>query len=130
MANEVKGISFPFRIGGRGGVVLSGENFSEQLHIKESMTQLLGTTVGERHMKADIGLGDDLELFFEDLNETTKNMAIFKINEVVARYEPRVTVTYIDIVREENYPDKEVYVISVSYTINGTGVTDTVSVGF
>lgn len=119
MDNEVRGISFPFRIGGRGGVVMSGESYGRPLHIEEGLRQLLGTTQWERVMNP-VGI-EPLDIFFNDLNETTKNMAIFKINEAIRVYEPRVTVREIQLHKEEQEDGSMAHIIELSYEVVDSG---------
>jgi uncharacterized protein len=118
MDNEVRGISFPFRIGGRGGVVMSGQDISEQRHIKEGIMQLLGTSEWERVMTPR-GL-PPLANFFNNLNETTKNMAIFQITEALNVYEPRVEVMDIQI-HEEEVDEEMRHIVGVTYRVLNNG---------
>jgi uncharacterized protein len=127
MDNEVRGISFPFRIGGRGGVVMSGNTITEQMHIKDGLKQLFTTDVSERVMKPFYGLYN-LDIFFDNLNESTKNMAIFKIREAVEIWEPRVQVRNIDIVETDLEDGKIAHIITLSYSLVDSGAVDTMSV--
>ena len=126
MVNEYQGISFPFRINGRGGVAMSGRTNTEQKHIQESLQVLLGTKEFERVMRPYLGL-EELDIFFNDLNETTKNMAIFKINEKVQIYEPRIAVTDIQIVSQEQLDGSIAHIVNLSYTEADTGTLGTVT---
>lgn len=127
MDNEVRGISFPFRIGGRGGVVMSGQTVSEQMHIKDGLKQLFTTDISERVMKPFYGLYT-LDIFFDNLNETTKNMAIFKIREAVEIWEPRVRIREVDITEMEIESGKIAHVITLSYDLTDSGVVDSLSI--
>lgn len=114
MTSEYQGISFPFRIGGRGGVAMSGRTNTEQQHIRECVQVLLGTKEFERVMRPYNGL-EELDIFFNDLNETTKNMAIFKINEKLQALEPRITVTSINITPEEQVDRSIAHIVTLDY---------------
>jgi phage baseplate assembly protein W len=113
MNNEIKGVAFPFRVGGRGGILMSGNSVSEQQHIKENILSGLGTREGERVMKPYLGM-EDLDIFFNDLNETTKNMVIFKIREKMIEMEPRVEITDVQIY-EEDTGGGIAYIINLMY---------------
>ena len=45
------GVSFPFRIGVKGGIAMSGTNVNSARHIEESIQQILSTRRGERVME-------------------------------------------------------------------------------
>ena len=49
-----KGISFPFRISNRGGVVMSTTSQNDPTHIAESIQQIFYTNHLERPMESDI----------------------------------------------------------------------------
>lgn len=120
MDNEYKGISFPFRIGGRGGIVMSGQSITGQEHRKERLKVLLGTRKYERVMRPANGLVD-LDIFFNDLNETTKNMAIFRITETIEEFEPEITVMDIDIQSEDQVDGSVAHIITITYAEPETG---------
>lgn len=129
MDNEVRGISFPFRIGGRGGVAVSGQTVSEQQHIKESIMVLVGQIEGERVMNPSIGV-EPLDIFFNNFDEATKNIIIFKLREKIALYEPRVEVNDIQIYPQDTTDGGRAYVISIMYTVVDTGQYDSVAISY
>lgn len=129
MDNEYKGISFPFRIGGRGGVTMSGRTHTIQLHVKECLESLLGQREGERVMRPYNGL-EELDIFFNDLNETTKNMAIFKINEKVQQLEPRVAITDIEIYPQDQVDGSIAHIVDITYEETDSGTIGTLSMNF
>lgn len=129
MDNEIKGISFPFRIGGRGGVTMSGRTPTIQQHLKECLEVLLGTREGERVMRPYNGL-EELDIFFNDLNETTKNMAIFKINEKVQQLEPRVAITDIEIYPQDQVDGSIAHIVDITYEETDSGTIGTLSMNF
>lgn len=120
MDNDIKGISFPFRIGGRGGIVMSGNTITGQQHRKERLKVLLATRKYERVMRPANGLAD-LDVFFNDLNETTKNMAIFRITETIEEFEPDITIMDIDIQSEEQLDGAVAHIITITYAEPETG---------
>ena len=129
MDNEYKGISFPFRIGGRGGVASSGRTNSTQHHVKECLLVLLGSKEAERVMRPYNGLAE-LDVLFNNLNETTKNMIVFKVTEKIQEFEPRVSVVSIDVAEEILFDDSRAFVITVIYRENDTGNVESVSINF
>lgn len=129
MSNEVKGISLPFRIGGRGGVVMSGRNVSEQQHLRENIMSIVGTKEGERVMNPEFGL-ENLDIFFADLNESTKTMAKYKIIQKLNLLETRVTV--LDVIITEMVKDSgEVgHVAEIIFSEAASGDTGSATVTF
>ena len=120
MERELKGISFPFRIGGRGGVSMSGKNGTVQQHLQENVMQLLGTLEFERVMNPSKGL-EDLSIIFDTLDEASKNLAIFKITEFLALNEPRIEIVEIDIVTEKVGIDSYAHICKLRYIEVDTG---------
>ena len=129
MVTEYKGISFPFRIGGRGGVAMSGKTITGQQHLKEALQILLGTNEFERGMRPYYGL-EDLGILFAELNETTKSMVAFKVTEKIQQFEPRVTVVSVNVQEELQIDGSRAYIIDVTYTETDTGNTETVAINF
>lgn len=129
MDKDYQGIAFPFRIGGRGGVVMNGRTNTKQQHIEDCLKVLLGTKEFERVMRPYNGL-EELDIFFNDLNETTKNMAIFKINEKVQEFEPRVAIVDIDVRSEDQVDGSLAHIVTVTYSEADTGTISTMEVSF
>ena len=63
------GLSFPFRVGSKGRVVLSTTTDVDLTHIKESITQILLTQKGERVNEPEFGSGLK-QMVFENFDET------------------------------------------------------------
>lgn len=95
-----KGISFPFRIGQKGGVVMSGTSDMEVQHIIESIKQILLTRKGERVNEPEFG-ADLYHVIFENLDETLLNVLTFKIQDALQRWEPRIEVNDVYIIEQE-----------------------------
>jgi phage baseplate assembly protein W len=127
MADEIKGISFPFRIGGRGGVVMSGRSATGQQHLKENIIAIVGTQELERVHNPEFGL-ESLDIFFTDLNESTATMAKYKIIEKINQFEDRVNILDV-IINEVDLPDGEVsYTVDILFEEVDSGITNTASV--
>lgn len=108
------GWRFPphFSTGGKHVLLASGEN-----EIRESLTILLSTLVGERLYHPDFGC--DLKKFmFEEVD----NSLVTEIQEMIAAaiytYEPRVEVLEITVTEEEK--NGTTLVINISYFIHAT----------
>lgn len=97
MERGFKGMAFPFRFSGGGGVSVSTTTVNDFSHIKESIIQILGTRVGERINEVDFG-SEVYKQLFEDIYDET-NMAIIKfyIVEAIQKFEKRVIVEEEDI---------------------------------
>ena len=113
MRGGYTGISFPFRIGNKGGVVLSTTDRYSVPHIEESIQQILGTRLGERVM--EYGFGSDLDTqVFEPNDPVTHNLIKYQIVEALDRFEPRIKVRDEDI--EIFAKDERVYAM-INYTV-------------
>ena len=75
-----RGISFPFRIGNRGGVVMSDVTKTNPIHINESIEQILRTSKYERVMEPHVGSTLDTAIF-EPNEVTTHNIIKYQIIE-------------------------------------------------
>lgn len=96
------GISYPFRINGRGGVTTSTTNKLAVPHIEESIKQILGTQFLERVMEADIYSEVDASLFEpndESLQQVIKNQivsALEILNDKIELTEDDIELTVSD----------------------------------
>lgn len=93
------GISFPFRIGVKGGVVTSTTSTMDVQHIIEGMTQILCTRPMERcmeyHFKSEIDSS-----IFEPNDVSIKTLLSYQILEALRELEDRIKVDSVDIVLE------------------------------
>lgn len=90
------GISFPFKISNKGGVLLSSTDKYNVQHIIESIHQILGTRIGERTMELNFGSDLDTQIF-EPNDPTTHNLIAYEIVEALERWEKRIVVKKKDI---------------------------------
>lgn len=90
------GISFPFRVGPRGGISMSTTKRYNMAHIEESIEQILRTRVQERVMELYFGSELDLQLF-EPNDPTTHNFIAMEIVEALEELEERVEISRNDI---------------------------------
>lgn len=86
------GVSFPFRIGVKGGVVTSTTNMREVPHIIESMKQILRTFKYERTMEFHVYSDIDTDIF-EPNDVSTHTLLAYQIRDALSRLEPRIEVT-------------------------------------
>ena len=99
------GISFPFRIGVKGGVVTSTTGIMDVQHIVEAMTQILHTRPMERcmeyHFKSEIDSN-----VFEPNDVSIKTLLAYQVKKALAELEDRITVDYasISLITSFNFP--------------------------
>lgn len=93
------GISFPFRIGVKGGVVTSSTSAMDVQHIVEAMTQILCTRPMERcmeyHFKSEIDSS-----IFEPNDVSIKTLLTYQVTEALRELEDRIAVDSVDIISE------------------------------
>ena len=94
-----KGISFPFRIGVKGGVVMSSTSPLEVPHIIEAMEQILLTRPLERTMEYHIGTEIDYNIF--EMNDvSTHTLIAFEVREALKALEDRIEVIDVKVVED------------------------------
>lgn len=98
MEQGFKGMSFPFRFGGNGGVVTTTTSINDFTHIKESIQQIIGTKLGERINEIDFGSEVHKQLFQDIYDETNQAIVKFYVMEAIQKFEKRVIVEEDDIV--------------------------------
>lgn len=90
------GISFPFRVGVKGGIAMSGTDINSARHIEESIQQILSTRIGERVMEYHFGSSVSSSLF-EPTDATLMNLMKYEIVEALETFEPRIELKKDDI---------------------------------
>lgn len=83
------GISYPFRISNRGGVVMSTTNRNDPTHIAESIQQIFNTDFLERPMESDI-YSNITALLFEPNDVTLQQVLKTRIVSDLERLEERI----------------------------------------
>lgn len=114
---STRGISFPFRVGNRGGIVMSGVDNTSAPHLEESIEQILLTFKGERVMEYHFGSELDTDIF-EPNESVTHNLIKYQIKEALNKYEPRITVVDMTLKGDDN----QVYV-ELIYRVNEYNTT-------
>jgi uncharacterized protein len=108
-----QGLYFPLRVNSHGGLALTnGENELEQ-----SIRVILETSPGERVMRPEFGCRV-WELLFAPRHATTIALLIEYVEEALARWEPRIDVTGVDVIEEPNYDGA--LLVNIRYTIKNT----------
>lgn len=113
------GVSFPFRVGIKGGIAMSGTDNNSAKHIEESIQQILSTSIGERVM--EYGFGSSISTsVFEPNDESLNNLIKFEIQEALTKFEPRITIQEdgIKVYGEETTLGVTKVVAEISYVVN------------
>jgi phage baseplate assembly protein W len=93
----IRGFAFPFRIDPRTGGVATTAGPSK---LKENLTHLLQTRVGERLMVREYG-GGVHQLLHENINSGLIAVARHQIGRAMLRFEPRVLPQEISVIQHE-----------------------------
>lgn len=115
MNEGFKGVSFPFRLGNKGGIVLSSTSYTEVPHIVESIQQILSTRKGERVMEPQFGSLIDTQIF-EPNDLAAQNMIKFQIKEALNEQEPRIEVLNVDLTEDGNHIIAIIYFNVIQYS--------------
>lgn len=86
------GISYPFRISSKGGVVMSTTSKSDATHISESIQQIFNTGFLERPMESDV-YTTVTSLLFEPNNVTLQQVLAMRIINDLERLDDRISVS-------------------------------------
>ncbi len=97
-----KGISFPFRIGVKGGVVMSTTSQMDVAHIVESMEQIVRTRPFERCMEYAIKCDVDYQIF-EPNDSGTHTLIAYQVERALSDLEDRIEVKSVDIEAKDNF---------------------------
>lgn len=84
-----KGISYPFRVGSKGGVVMSTTSKSDATHISESIQQILNTDFLERPMESDV-YTTVTSLLFEPNDVSLQRVLAMRIVDDLTRLDDRI----------------------------------------
>ena len=95
------GISFPFRVGVRGGVVMSSTDRHEAPHIEESIVQILGTRPMERWMEYHIF--SDLDNFLFEPNDSSLQTLLRHRLRQAMRHDKRVKILRVSFDADDNF---------------------------
>lgn len=112
------GISYPFRISNRGGVVMSTTSRTDPTHIAESIQQIFNTNFLERPMESEI-YTTVTSLLFEPNDISLQQVLKSRIVNDIERLEPRVQLKEDDIkfVVETSDGGIEYLYVNITYKI-------------
>lgn len=119
MSKGYHGLSFPFRVGVKGGLAMSNTTAFSPTHIEESIVQILNTSFDERIMEANFG--SQLSTFiFEPNDDSAKNLIKYEICEALKKQESRITVLEeeIELYREIDDKGRSYLYVELPYTVN------------
>jgi phage baseplate assembly protein W len=101
MSQSYTGISFPFRIGVKGGVVMSTTTSQDAQHIVESLIQIIGTRPMERvmeyHIKSEVST-----YIFDPNDESTRALVAYECQKAIEECDDRVEVLAVDVSGEDH----------------------------
>ena len=129
MSDGYTGLSFPIRIGNKGGLKMSTTSPTEFTHIEESIKQILSTSLGERVMELHFGSSISSHIF-DPTDDSSYSLIKHEIVEALNKYEPRIEVTNTDITLTESIDDqtgKNFLYVTVQYKVikyNRSGSVD------
>lgn len=109
------GISYPFRISNRGGVVMSTTNKHDATHIAEGIQQIFNTNFLERPMESEI-YTTITSLLFEPNDVTLQQVLKARIVDDLTRLEERIECEEDDIEFEVDVDDNGVEYLYASIT--------------
>lgn len=114
---ESKGISFPFRIGVRGGIEMSTANYTTPQKIVESYQQILGTNQYERCMENQV-FSQIETLLFDVADESLVAILEYMVKDALNSLEKRARVNDVLVGKYENY-----IIAAINFTVLNTGKT-------
>jgi uncharacterized protein len=115
-----RGINFPFT---KGKTALPQPVTDDDL-VKQSLQQIVLTGRNQRVMRPDFGC-DAYSFVFEPNNEMLAELIRTEVSAAIGRFEPRVVVLDIGVVRDT---EKGEVVVTIQYVVVTTRTKDTVQV--
>ena len=91
MSGGFTGLSFPLRLNSKGGLKMSTTSPTDFSHIEESITQIVGTSMGERIMELYFGSQISSHIF-DPSDESSYSLIKHEIVECLTANEPRIQV--------------------------------------
>ena len=117
-----KGISFPFRIGNKGGVVMSSTSSFEVPHILESIQQILTTKPYERGMEMVFHCSV-INNIFDINNESLYQLVEYQIREALEKWEDRIEVDKVEVYGEEEFVYSDItFTVKLYSTVHETRI--------
>ena len=107
------GWAFPVGVDARGRIAL----VRRERDVEEAMMMILLTPVGQRVMRPDFGCRIH-ELVFASNDASTEGLAIYYVEEALARWEPRITVR--EVTSEPDPVSPERLLVRIDYQIKAS----------
>ncbi len=108
-----QGWRFPIGVDGRGGIAMSqGDD-----DIESAIVMIVNTARGERVMRPEFGSSIH-DFVFAPNNATTAGLISYHVQEALARWEPRIEVTAIDVQPDTLEPSQ--VLINIGYRVKAT----------
>lgn len=101
MQTGFTGISFPFRINGKGGVAMSSTSVMDVPHIIEAIEQILLTKPRERRMEYHFKSDLDTDIF-ESNDPSLRSLIEHQIREALTNLEDRIEVVSVSTYSEDS----------------------------
>jgi len=108
-----QGWRFPVSVDGRGGIAIS----THEEDIEQAILVILTTAKGERVMRPEFG-SSIYDFVFAPNNATTAGLIAYHVQEALARWEPRIEVTSVDVQPDPLEPSR--VLINIQYVVKGT----------
>ena len=123
-----KGISFPFRFNGRGGVASSTTTPDDFSHIKEGLMQIIGTSIGER--VCETTFGSEVRSFnFQNQDDPIEISRLkFYVEDAVKKWDSRVSVLNVTVTPATEAGMEGVTYVDVDFYVSKYLKQDSVSV--
>ena len=111
-----RGWAFPFHFNRADGAVAFSE-FEE--NIRQNITIIIGTRMGERQMLPEFGCQIH-ELLFAPSNQSTSYLAAEYVKNALQRWEPRIKVLQVD----SSFDPSGAIKVQIGYQILSTGAVE------
>ncbi len=108
-----RGIGYPLRVDGSGGVALS----SYEENIEECIRIVLGTAPGERIYRPEFGCRVH-DYVFAPNNAHTRNLVAFYAREALLKWEPRIDQVEVECEPDPDAPNR--LRIEIGYSVRAT----------
>ena len=113
-----KGWAFPLKLR-EGRISLS----SAEEDIREAIRIILSTRKGERIMRPEFGCGIQ-EMVFEPLNETSRGLIRYQVEDALTRWEPRIELIKVQVDFDQNEPGR--VLVKIEYTVRSTNARENI----
>ena len=107
------GWAFPVGVDARGRVSLT----RRERDVEEAMMMILLTPVGQRVMRPDFGCRIH-ELVFAPNDASTEGLAVYYVEEALARWEPRISLREVTAAADPNSPER--LLVRIDYEIKAS----------